>query len=165
MSTSSLIIGVSGNSQDKNEDLKLRLSKMPLKFLDGDHHLDDDEVNSLNLAHNYMGMLEMRNIGVIAFNNRLKKACKEAFKNGINIVEGGIISFSAEGLESLYEKMEDNMIDRGFILKFNEINDNFEVTSGKFILEESARKLREMQMQKMQHAQRMQEMLGMNKRG
>lgn len=162
MDNSPLIIGVSRESTSVSEDLKVRLSKMPLKFKEGDNAPTEEQKDNLDLAINYMNLLEMRNMGIFAFNNRFKAALADAFENGVNIVEGGVIKFSAEGIESVYEKMSDELLNRGFNLTYNEITGNFEVKSGKFLLDESVRKIQAMQMQRqaaaMQQMQQMQQM-------
>lgn len=159
MGNTPLIIGVDRNSTSVSQDLKTRLSKMPLKFKDGDNTPTDEQKDNLDLAINYVNLLEMRNMGIFAFNNRFKKALAEAFENGVNILEDGVIKFSAEGIESVYEKMSDELLNRGFNLGYNEITGNFEVKSGKFLLEDSVRKIQSMQMQRQAAAmQQMQEM-------
>lgn len=160
MSNTPLIIGIDRNTSNSSEDLKSRLSKMPLKFKEGDNDLEDEQKNNLNLAVNYVSLLEMRNTGIVAFNNRFKKALIEAFEKGVDILEDGVIKFSAEGIESVYENMSDELLNRGFNLTYNEITRNFEIKSGKFLLEDSVRKIQTMQMQRqaaaMQSIQQMQ---------
>jgi len=162
MGNTPLIIGVNRDSTSVSEDLKVRLSKMPLKFKDGDNTPTEEQKDNLDLAINYVNLLEMRNMGIFAFNNRFKSALADAFEKGINIIEDGVIKFSAEGIESVYEKMSDELMNRGFNLTYNEITGNFEVKSGRFLLDESVRKIQAIQMQRqtaaMQQMQQMQQM-------
>lgn len=141
-----------GENDSHSDSLSEKMSRMPIKFQEGDNDLGEDECEALGLAGNYHVLMLRRKEGILAFNNRFKKALTAAFKAGIDPMDGGIITFSAVGIEATYEKMREELPDRGYVLKYNEITQNFEISSGKFVVEESMRKIqqeRAAQMQKM----------------